>query len=108
MWIGIIQKPAIAGQRSLANTADGDWPDYNRGARSSRYSPLDQITATNVYRLQLAWTFTPQRDDSPAGPGERGGPGVGNSVVPVVVDGVMHVSAENLVLALDGDTGEEI
>jgi alcohol dehydrogenase (cytochrome c) len=36
---------------------DGDWLMPSRDYAGTRYSPLDEITTSNVSRLQLAWTF---------------------------------------------------
>jgi glucose dehydrogenase len=33
------------------STRNGDWPHYNADIRGSRYSPLDQINATNFGKL---------------------------------------------------------
>ncbi|HTM96747.1 MAG TPA: hypothetical protein VL100_13160, partial [Croceibacterium sp.] len=41
--------------------ASGDWPRYARDLAATRFSPLDQIDASNVGRLEVAWTI-------PAGP----------------------------------------
>src|ERR1700692_2450742 len=57
-----------------------------------RYSPLQQIHAVNVEQLKLAWTF---RTGKP-----------GSEAVPVVVDGVMYVTAPDGVYALVPETGE--
>jgi len=35
----------------------GDWPHYTADIRGSRYSPLDQITAANFNKLEVAWRF---------------------------------------------------
>ena len=105
---------------SAQQAAPGDWPHFNRDSGSTRYVPLDQINATNVARLQPAWTFTTVVEPPPgAGPGPagraggagrgRGGPsGVGAQVVPVVVEGVMYVPAGNVVVALNAATGKEV
>src|SRR2546429_9224583 len=57
-----------------------------------RYSPVRQIDAHNVERLKLAWTF---RTGKP-----------GSEAVPIVVDGVMYVTAPDGVYALVPETGE--
>src|ERR1700676_3300492 len=57
-----------------------------------RYSSLPQIRARNVERLKLAWTF---RTDKP-----------GAEAVPIVVDGVMYVTAPDGLYALVPETGE--
>ena len=35
----------------------GEWPTYGGDLASTRYSPLDQINATNFSKLQLAFRF---------------------------------------------------
>ena len=50
----------------------------------SRFSPLKQINAGNVDRLQRAWTFHTGK------PGSEG--------IPIVVGGVMYVTAANGIL----------
>src|SRR5678815_2594378 len=37
------------------STANGEWPYYHGDARGSRYSPLDQVNASNFNQLQVAW-----------------------------------------------------
>jgi len=34
-----------------------DWPTYGGDLSSTRYSPLDQISAANFNKLQVAWRF---------------------------------------------------
>lgn len=57
-----------------------------------RYSSLRQIHAGNAERLKLAWTF---RTGKP-----------GSEAIPIVVDGVMYVTAPDGVYALVPETGE--
>ena len=57
-----------------------------------RYSALRQIDARNVARLKPAWTF---RTGKP-----------GSEAMPMVVDGVMYVTAPDGVYALVPETGE--
>jgi quinoprotein glucose dehydrogenase len=71
----------------------GDWPNLNRDLAATRYSPLTEIDTTNVSSLKRAWTF------------RLGG---GATSVPLVVNGMMYVSSGPRVVALDGDTGQEI
>ena len=73
--------------------APGDWPNLNRDLAATRYSPLNQINASNVSSLKEAWTY------------RLGG---GATAVPLVVSGVMYVPSGNRVVALDADTGKEI
>ena len=48
------QAAAAHGQPS---TAKGDWPMYFADPSGSRFSPQDQINASNFNQLQLAWHF---------------------------------------------------
>lgn len=72
--------------------AQTDWPSYGNDPGAMRYSPLGQVNASNVARLKLAWTF---RTGKP-----------GSEAIPVVVDGVMYVTAPDGVYALVPETGE--
>jgi quinoprotein glucose dehydrogenase len=85
-----------ANQRAAASTAKPytTWRQYAGGAHSSQYSALDQINKSNVGKLQMAWSY----------------PITGNSIFnPIVVDGVMYVSAGGGSLAaVDAATGKEI
>jgi alcohol dehydrogenase (cytochrome c) len=76
-------------------TSQADWPTYNGQSSGSRYSPLTQITTSNVARLAPTWLYS-----------------LGNSsrlqVTPVVVDGVMYVTSANECYALDAGNGREI
>lgn len=52
----VIGVAAIHAQGSAAHsTATGEWPTYGGDLASSKYSPLDQITAANFGSLRLAW-----------------------------------------------------
>ena len=35
----------------------GDWPDITGGDAATRYSPLDQINASNFNTLKVAWEW---------------------------------------------------
>ena len=45
-----------AGQPSSKN---GEWPAYTADIRGTRYSPLDQINASNFKQLEVAWRDPP-------------------------------------------------
>ena len=72
--------------------AETDWPTYGNDPGAMRYSSLRQIDAGNVQRLKLAWTF---RTGKP-----------GSEAAPVVVNGVMYVTAPDGVYGLVPETGE--
>jgi len=95
--------------------ADGDWPMYGRDLAGTKFSPLKQVTAENVSRLQPAWNLTlVERPAQIPGQGRGRGPGgpeiLSNpEVTPIVVNGVMYLlAAGNQILALDAATGKEI
>ena len=88
--------------------APGDWPRYSRDLTSTRFSPLNQITTGNVAKLKTAWTYRLRSDAELARGGRGGGIGGYSQVTPIVVNGVMYITAGNRVLALDPDTGKEI
>ena len=39
-------------------TSDGSWPATTGDKGSRRYSPIDQIAASNVHRLEVAWRWS--------------------------------------------------
>jgi quinoprotein glucose dehydrogenase len=47
-----------AWSQSGTDVSKGDWPDYKGNMGAQAYSPLDQINATNVSSLKIAWRFT--------------------------------------------------
>jgi quinoprotein glucose dehydrogenase len=84
-------------------TPPGDWPMFNRDLGGTRYSPLKQINARNVNTLEQVWTYRLQ----PAG--FRFATASGTSeLTPIVVNGVMYISVQTRVVALEPDTGKEI
>jgi quinate dehydrogenase (quinone) len=78
-----------AGARQKAN---GDWTSYGRDPGAQRFSPLAQITPRNVHTLQPAWTF-----DTGA---------TAMQVTPLVIDGVMYVTAGTHIFALEPETAK--
>lgn len=72
-----------------------DWPSYDGNNNGNRYSSLEQINTTSVKRLAPAWIFP-----------VPGAPRL--EVTPVVVDGVLYITAANEAYALDATTGRQI
>ena len=68
----------------------GEWTSQARDYANTRYSPLDQINATNVANLKLAWSFSDGTQY-----GHEGGP--------LVVDDTMYLVTPfpNIAYALD-------
>lgn len=80
---------------------DSDWPMFSRDLAGTRYSPLTQINTKNVGKLTKAWSYSLRA----TGPGPGGG---ASEVTPIVVNGVMYLTAGNRVVALEPETGKEI
>src|SRR5712672_2158189 len=94
-------------------SGDGDWPMYARDLAGTKFSPLKQITAGNVSRLQPAWNLAlvePRRTSTNPGEPPRTSPNPSNpEVTPIVVNGVMYLlSAGNVITALDAATGQPV
>jgi glucose dehydrogenase/type 1 glutamine amidotransferase len=70
----------------------GDWPSHDRDPGGQRFSPLTQITPANVASLRPAWSF------------DTGVTGI--QVTPLVVGGMMYVTAGKDVIALEPETGK--
>jgi alcohol dehydrogenase (cytochrome c) len=84
-----------SGDRYRGVTSSADWPTYNGEPGGNRYTTLSQITRDNVARLSPAWMFTI--------------PDVGQlQVTPVVVGGIMYVTAPNECYALDAGSGRRL
>ena len=55
---GLAVMPQLSGQSTgQPSTANGEWPHYTADLRGSKYSPLDQVNATNFSKLEVAWRF---------------------------------------------------
>jgi alcohol dehydrogenase (cytochrome c) len=87
---------------TLLNPGDS-WPSYNGDYSGRRFSPLKQITASNVNSLALAWVSHPSL---------RGavGPSAAQpaKATPIEVNGVLYFSAPDVAWALDARTGREM
>lgn len=83
-------------------TQDGNWLYYGGDAGSTKYSPLDQITAENVSELEIAWRWKANNF------GPR--PEHNWEATPLAVDGILYTTAGTRrdVVAIDGLTGETL
>lgn len=79
----------------IVNPQSGDWATYHGQLSGNRMSPLKQITPANVDKLGAKWLF-------PIANARR------LEMTPIVLDGVMYVTAANEVYALDARSGREI
>ncbi|MFN7924397.1 MAG: PQQ-dependent dehydrogenase, methanol/ethanol family [Bryobacteraceae bacterium] len=86
---------AKQGSGGFAAVRAGDWPTYHGVVGGNRHSSLDQINVANVAKLAPQWIFTI--------------PGVPKlQVTPVVLNGVMYVTAPNEAYALDATSGKQL
>jgi len=86
-WIALAQqapRPGKVDDAALKNAAQTgeEWITYNLGWSEQRFSRLDQINASNVNRLGLAWY-----SDIPAAPGN---PQNRQEATPLVYNGVVY------------------
>src|SRR5215472_8018600 len=82
--------------------ANGEWRFYGGDAGGTKYSPLDQINATNVKQLQVVWRWKSENF------GPR--PDFNWEVTPLMVGGVLYVTggARRDAIAVDASTGETL
>lgn len=105
----LVVTPAIA----QSGAVDGEWRSYGGDAGHTKYSPLDQIDASNVQNLQVAWTWTSvdeeirQRNEVIR---ERGSfRSYAYEVTPLMVDGVLYTTTSlGQIAAIDPATGETL
>ena len=92
----------LAQSAPLPSTKTGEWPHYGGDLRNTRYSPLDQINASNFNKLEIAWRFKTEH----LGPR----PEYKLEGTPLMVKGVLYTTGgtRRSVIALDGKTGELI
>ena len=81
-------------------TEQGEWPGYGGDAGHTRYSPLDQVDASNFGTLELAWRFGTDN----LGPA----PEFKLAGTPLMAGGVLYATGgtRRTVVALDAATGE--
>jgi quinoprotein glucose dehydrogenase len=95
--IGVAVCLPASGQSGAKN---GEWRSYGADLGNTHYSPLDQISAANFNRLQVAWRF--KTDNL----GPR--PEYNMEGTPLMANGVVYSTAgtRRAVVALDAGTGE--
>ncbi|NWG45220.1 MAG: PQQ-binding-like beta-propeller repeat protein [Alphaproteobacteria bacterium] len=90
-----------------------DWPAYSADLAATKYVPLDQISAENLDRLEVVWTWmSPDNDINAADiqtPDGQIARASGNRATPLVVDGVLYVRTSlSVVAAVNAETGKTI
>jgi quinoprotein glucose dehydrogenase len=93
---------ALSQSPGFPSPKNGDWPHYTADIRGSKYSPLDQINASNFNKLEVAWRF--KTDNFGTFPEYK------LEGTPLAIKGVLYTTAGTRrdVIALDGRTGEVI
>ncbi|MEQ8263953.1 PQQ-binding-like beta-propeller repeat protein [Pseudohaliea sp.] len=91
-----------------AAEVEGEWRFYSGHQNGNKYSPLDQINAGNVNRLQIAWQ-RPGVDPDLLEEEPDINPVSNFYSTPLMIDGVLYSSnALGLVEAMDPGTGETL
>ena len=99
--VATLVAPRLSGQASpMPSTRNGEWPMYTADLRGSKYSPLDQINASNFGKLEVAWRF--KTDNLGPRPESK------LEGTPLMVKGVVYATAgtRRAAVALDAKTGE--
>ena len=88
--------------RAQHGAVSGEWRYYGGDAGGTKYSPLDQIDATNVSQLQIVWQWKSENF------GPR--PDFNWQVTPLMAGGVLYFTAgtSRVAVAVDAATGETL
>ena len=96
---------AVSPQGGAQRGPQVEWLYYGGDPGNSKYSPLTDINAGNVQRLQIAWQW--KHWETPL-PQYGTTPGFFEST-PLMIDGVLYVTTPyNSIAALDAETGKEL
>jgi acido-empty-quinoprotein group A len=106
---------------ALTKPASDSWPTYHGDYSGRHFSALKQITTANAKNLSLAWMYrtNPSTENAilggtppPVTPGRgaaapaAGGPTIKS--IPLMVDGVLYLTAPNHTWAIDARTGQQL
>src|SRR3989441_857284 len=80
---------------ALLKPAVDSWPTYHGDYSGQRHSPLTQITPANVAQLTLAWAF-------------QTGQSAQIKATPILVNGIVYVSAPDQLWAIDARSGRQL
>jgi quinoprotein glucose dehydrogenase len=98
IWISATASGQGAGY--VPSTQKGDWPYYTADLKGTKYSPLDQVNASNFGKLEVAWRF--KTDNL----GPR--PEYKLEGTPLAINGTLYTTGgtRRSIISLDGKTGE--
>lgn len=89
-----VSPPSAAGTGQVHN-ATGDWANYGSSKSGTRYAANDQINLENIDQLERVWEV------------RTGVPGAFKGTPIQIDDGLYLCTGQNIILALDPDTGAE-
>ncbi len=106
IWLAGLAVAALAA--SAESPPRADWPVTEGAPGGGRYSPLTDITGSNVASLRVAWTYH-HGDSWRATLPPRSERSSAFESTPIVVDGrLFFTTPRNRVVALDPETGREL
>ena len=86
--------------RAQRGAGGGEWRHYGGDAGGTKYSPLDQINASNVNKLQIAWRW------KTSSLGQAAGLQLGSDAADGWRHAVLHGGIRRAAVAVDAATGE--
>ena len=98
VWIATTGASGDSGAQP--STKNGEWPQYTADLKGTKYSPLDQVNASNFNKLEVAWRF--KTDNLGTRPEYK------LEGTPLMIKGVLYATAgtRRSVIAMDAKTGE--
>ena len=107
-WLSLLAAPAHAQH----GATDGEWRSYGGDLGSTKYSPLDQIDATNFEDLHIAWRWQSADGSLDLATLRIDRPRLGIRMfqaTPLMAHGVLYLStALHQVAAVDAGTGDTL
>src|SRR4051812_8098171 len=96
LWTALLAGVGLMGIAG-AQGQPTEWKDWGGDAARMHYSPLKQITATNVADLKPAWVW------------DSGKFGRSWEITPLLIDGLLYISEnQGDIVALTPETGKEV
>jgi quinoprotein glucose dehydrogenase len=102
MIFGLARSLAAETLPVAAPVPDAGWPAYGGDAGGTRYSPLNQMTQTNVDQLQVAWVFR----TGDLGQGTKDWTRSAFEATPILYDNTLYLTTSSTnVIAVDAARG---
>ena len=102
LFVGLTLLAALVVTAQRSTPVSGEWRRTGGDQGNNRYSPLNQINASNVKDLKIAWVWRGDNFGSQ--------PEYKNETTPLMIDGVLYFTAgdRRSVVAADPGTGETL